>query len=79
MPTSKITDIEMLILQSRALALEDKQKLLKILPTLSEQKLTRIQQALENEKSEIEKISEAEITAWDSFNSSLSTIAQEIQ
>lgn len=79
MPTPKITDIETLILQSRTLALEDKQKLLKILPTLSEEKLARIKQTLENEKSEIEKISEEKIAAWNSFNSSLSTIAQEIK
>lgn len=72
-------DLEVLILQSRTLALEDKQQLFQILPSLAQDKLKRMKEIFEEEKLEFEKIMKDELNAWHRFRVALQGIAQKLK
>ncbi len=75
MPTQTLVfEIESLILQSRTLALEDKQKLLDALPKMTDDQLAQMKQVFEEEKADVEKIVKQELVAWGQFHEALTSI-----
>lgn len=69
-------ELESLILQSRTLTLEDKQKLLTALPTLSQSQLQEMKAVFEDEQKEFERIAKQELIAWNQFHFALATITE---
>lgn len=64
-------EVEGLVLASPSLTIEDKQKLIAVLGNLSEEKLTQIKQALENEARFRAEIDKKESAAWGRFKTGL--------
>lgn len=72
-----IFEIESLVLQSRTLTLEDKQKLLGVLSTLSAEQLQQMKAVFEEEKKDVEQIVKQELSAWNQFHTALATITEQ--